>query len=311
MKIETGRVYRTRGGEKFLVISYNPKQYRPYTHCGFSLEDPSDMETWNEYGAALRFMPTKRDLVEEVSKENEMEIEVGKYYRTRDGRVFKVTNYTADMEDPYPCYGFNVKAEEDVETWTEKGVSVRAITSPSDLVEEITGVDSLFGIDSRPDEESSENEKSLIVGAVYQARNGNLYQVINYDEGDVYFPYIGVSLSGIDGGDQTWEANGSWFDAAITSDMDLVKEVSRPVDTRPVDVSGGMATYQIGGEHYDKMEIEPIDAMKCWLTPEEFCGFLKGNYIKYIARNRSPEDIKKAEHYLEMLINFMENNNGK
>ena len=43
---------------------------------------------------------------------------------------------------------------------------------------------------------------------------------------------------------------------------------------------------QIGGNHYDKYRIEPIAALKDWLTPDEFRGFLRGNAIKYQIRYR-------------------------
>ncbi len=69
---------------------------------------------------------------------------------------------------------------------------------------------------------------------------------------------------------------------------------------------------QIGGEHYKKLAIQPWIAMESWLTPEEFRGFLKGNAIKYLARKKSPDDIAKAHHYLEKLLQITskENTNG-
>lgn len=62
---------------------------------------------------------------------------------------------------------------------------------------------------------------------------------------------------------------------------------------------------QIGGTHYISKAIQPWDAMESWLSPEEFRGFLKGNAIKYLARCNDKggiEDIKKAKHYLEKLL---------
>lgn len=55
---------------------------------------------------------------------------------------------------------------------------------------------------------------------------------------------------------------------------------------------------------YYGTNIQAIDAMKDWLTPEEFKGFLKGNAIKYLARagkkDKTPEiqDVEKATDYL-------------
>lgn len=64
---------------------------------------------------------------------------------------------------------------------------------------------------------------------------------------------------------------------------------------------------QVGGTHYQDMTIQPWDAMQAWMTPEEFAGYLLGNVIKYAARHRSKggiEDLRKARHYLDKLIQF-------
>lgn len=60
--------------------------------------------------------------------------------------------------------------------------------------------------------------------------------------------------------------------------------------------------YQIGGSHYKNMIIEP----------SEYCqknklGWCESNVIKYVSRHRNKngkEDIKKAIHYLELLIEW-------
>ncbi len=62
---------------------------------------------------------------------------------------------------------------------------------------------------------------------------------------------------------------------------------------------------QVGGDHYHALAVQPWDAMRSWLTPEEFRGFLKGNAIKYLAREHAkggPQDMEKAAHYLEKLL---------
>lgn len=70
----------------------------------------------------------------------------------------------------------------------------------------------------------------------------------------------------------------------------------------------GNESTQIGGTHYQK-PIQPWDAMEAWMTPEQFKGFLRGNIIKYIARcydKNGVEDLKKARHYLDRLIEVSE-----
>lgn len=59
---------------------------------------------------------------------------------------------------------------------------------------------------------------------------------------------------------------------------------------------------QVGGDHYKSLAVEPWAAMQAWMTPEEFRGFLKGNVIKYLARTKGPNDLQKAHHYMEKLL---------
>ena len=58
--------------------------------------------------------------------------------------------------------------------------------------------------------------------------------------------------------------------------------------------------------HYNQGGIECIEAIRAALTEEEFRGYLKGNALKYIWRERhkgnSQQDIKKAIWYLGKLI---------
>ena len=63
--------------------------------------------------------------------------------------------------------------------------------------------------------------------------------------------------------------------------------------------------YQVGGDHYRSLPVQPWTAMESWMSHEAFCGFLQGNAIKYLARYRSKggiEDLRKARHYIEKLI---------
>lgn len=69
--------------------------------------------------------------------------------------------------------------------------------------------------------------------------------------------------------------------------------------------------YQVGGGYYRDKDVQPWDAMKSWMTPEQFEGYLRGNVIKYLARY--PEkggglDLLKARHYLEKLLVEVDSN---
>jgi len=70
-------------------------------------------------------------------------------------------------------------------------------------------------------------------------------------------------------------------------------------------------TYQVNGTHY-KSDIQPWNAMKSWMTEDEFRGFLIGSCIKYLARagkkenNSLKSDILKANHYLMKLLDTLD-----
>ncbi len=67
---------------------------------------------------------------------------------------------------------------------------------------------------------------------------------------------------------------------------------------------------QVGGDHYSKYKIQPWDFMQEVMTPEQFSGFLRGCAFKYLSRYRDKsgvEDLKKARHVLDKLIEVEEN----
>ena len=66
-------------------------------------------------------------------------------------------------------------------------------------------------------------------------------------------------------------------------------------------------TYQVDGDHYTTMDIQPWEVMESVLTPDEFVGFLKGNVIKYAmraGRKEGTDDAAKAKHYARKLAEF-------
>jgi hypothetical protein len=67
-------------------------------------------------------------------------------------------------------------------------------------------------------------------------------------------------------------------------------------------------SYQIGGDHYKELAVQPWAAMQSWMSEAEFAGFLRGNAIKYLARagrkGDDLQDLQKAMHYLEKLVSM-------
>lgn len=61
--------------------------------------------------------------------------------------------------------------------------------------------------------------------------------------------------------------------------------------------------------HYTAGKIEVIRIMEDQLSPEEFRGYIKGQVLKYVTRERHKnglEDLKKAAWYLNHLIRKLE-----
>lgn len=61
---------------------------------------------------------------------------------------------------------------------------------------------------------------------------------------------------------------------------------------------------QEGGDHYRSLPFQPID----YITKNGL-GFCEGNVVKYISRWRAKggvEDLRKARHYIDLLIESVE-----
>lgn len=59
---------------------------------------------------------------------------------------------------------------------------------------------------------------------------------------------------------------------------------------------------QVAGKHYTKFKIQPTEFIHANNVP-----FIEGNIIKYVMRHRDKngiEDLKKARHYIDLLIEF-------
>lgn len=59
---------------------------------------------------------------------------------------------------------------------------------------------------------------------------------------------------------------------------------------------------QVGGSHYRDLEIQPSEYVH-----RNRLGWCEGNVIKYVSRHRAKhgrEDLLKAKHYLELLLEW-------
>ena len=64
---------------------------------------------------------------------------------------------------------------------------------------------------------------------------------------------------------------------------------------------GSALREQVGGDHYSKLAIQPVDYINA-----NGLSYLAGNVVKYISRYKHKgkplQDLQKAKHYIEMLI---------
>lgn len=87
--------------------------------------------------------------------------------------------------------------------------------------------------------------------------------------------------------------------------LQYATEIYRPREPDKQDSLSPLHT-QHGGDHYRKLKIQPIEYIQA-----NNLGFHEGNVLKYITRWRDKngiEDLRKAVHYLELLIEHAEKN---
>jgi hypothetical protein len=91
-----------------------------------------------------------------------------------------------------------------------------------------------------------------------------------------------------------------WAEFRLYKEADVVKVLH--IDTESITTTRDK---QIGGDHYRKLAIEPIDYAEANYPKEQFIGFLRVSIEKYLARYKDKngiEDLQKAMDYLERLI---------
>lgn len=102
---------------------------------------------------------------------------------------------------------------------------------------------------------------------------------------------------------ELYRIDGTWcLNASREHEYDLV-ELIADVPTES-DSDASPLTKQHGGDHYRKLKIQPIQYIEA-----NGLGFHEGNVLKYITRwkdKNGVEDLRKAVHYLELLIEHVQ-----
>ena len=88
--------------------------------------------------------------------------------------------------------------------------------------------------------------------------------------------------------------------------------VAEPAPVEPVTEAPARAR-QVGGDHYKNMGVEPWDVVDTWPI-EQRIGAYRHGALKYLMRMGSKDEqlqeIKKAGHYIEKLIEILGEDNG-
>lgn len=85
-----------------------------------------------------------------------------------------------------------------------------------------------------------------------------------------------------------------------------MEDDARPhgLEAIPIEINKAISALntQEGGSHYKKLAIEPVE-----YAYKNNLDFFQGNVVKYITRFRDKnglEDLKKAKHFIDLLIQF-------
>ena len=85
-----------------------------------------------------------------------------------------------------------------------------------------------------------------------------------------------------------------------------------PLDRRPAKIEHKLSDAVNNPAHYNKGDIECIDAIKAMLSVDEYIGYLRCNSLKYRWRfrykNKPIEDLRKATWYDKKLLDFLMEN---
>ena len=108
-----------------------------------------------------------------------------------------------------------------------------------------------------------------------------------------------------DGRNDLWSGNlGKWLENFAPVDQGLGF-----FEHPDIDDTGNIVDNVNNPSHYGQGKIEAIEYISDFLTPEEYQGYLRGNIAKYLHRfpyKNGIEDLKKAQWYLERLIEEVE-----
>lgn len=106
-------------------------------------------------------------------------------------------------------------------------------------------------------------------------------------------------------GNYKWDHGYPGSDVIFESDI-IAYRIAGPGRVEVIDSGNTTSALssQVGGSHYKDMPIQPVE-----FVHKNGIGYMEGCAIKYLARWRNKngiEDLKKAKHFIELLIEMEE-----
>lgn len=244
-----------------------------------------------------------KQLEVEFTEPDRFQLECGKHYFRRDGRVVGPVERTPEQHPFAADFPYMVKQPEGCRTYLANGRNCVEREQPFDLV----------AVMSKP---------WLEAGKWYKRRDGKVVGPLLDVAPAGWRPLSEEQPFGVlyNNTFRTYTPDGYWYATRNASGVDLLAEVPAPVlvpETQPVvattttdtaatdspaapltDISA--LAHQEGGNHYKGLKIQPVE----YIHANEI-DYLEGNVIKYVTRHKQKngkQDILKAIHYLQLIL---------
>ncbi|MDO5610537.1 MAG: hypothetical protein Q4G62_07180 [Pseudomonadota bacterium] len=157
MKLEAGKSYRARNGAVHHITALYDTDFSTFPAIG------SCGKEWTADGDYYVTDISEHDLIEEVTNEPGVVIEVGKTYRDREGREYAIRNIDpSDLR--YPIKGRSMTRPYYVMLWTATGQFIEGSVTPHDLDLAKEVIDASKSVDKETDASTANTSASNAVG---------------------------------------------------------------------------------------------------------------------------------------------------
>ena len=221
-----------------------------------------------------------------------IEIAVGQVWKCRDGQLYRVAEHDAGDAD-YPWRTKSVSASCPGFWLTDTGLDCEGHKSKGDLIQLVTDEHgfTIWRGGEQPAETKGRFVEVCFRGCGLADGRRNAHN-LDWSHTNVVGDIVAYKLVAAD-------KKLEW--PALTDPVPEVQLELPGVAAKPLDV-------QVGGDHYKKLAIQPIEYIHA-----NKLGFAEGNVVKYVTRWRDKngiKDLEKARHYIDLLIQLEQREGG-